>query len=97
MDIVDLIGKTTAHCLLEIAAKNKQGFDKERAKVLFNEQYRKRVPAIVKELQTDANSADLLKNIEQGKVDPLVLQAGKISLVHSCTVWAAELFDQCKN
>ena len=90
---IQLIMSTTADCCFQIARNKGLEIDKDalgdRMRQSFKEWYIK----ITDEAKRDSEKADILGNLQRGKIDTLVRSAFSISIVHGCTNYAKYLLN----
>lgn len=96
MNLADFLINQTVSLCAKYAAHNEINFDPGKAAAYMKDTAKTRFKEIIDETKKDAKRADLFNNIPNGKLDPLTMTAGTISLTHGLTMYAKEIVENSK-
>jgi CRISPR/Cas system-associated endonuclease Cas1 len=96
MNIAEEFKNITVKMLINISVNENKDFNNKKANKFFMENYKSKFTEILETAKKDAKDADIMGNLDENKIDPLVNKAGQISIQQGLSKFAKEIFDYSK-
>jgi hypothetical protein len=96
MNIAEEFKNITVKMLINISVNENKDFNDKKANKFFMENYESKFTEILETAKKDAKDVDIMGNLDENKIDPLVNKAGQISIQQGLSKFAKEIFDYSK-